>query len=321
MGQTYVYTTFGGVETYIDEAELTFKGLWLTATPYVAFDVVNYLTAQYVALQASNSTPPNGNLTSYWSVITRKYTPTPPPPDPEPQAVSFIIGTVRPTEYEAPIFMTQGSNADLVYMTQVGTATDGWLSAYDYNRLFYVYPEILTFGNDVGTVELGTTVSAIDLNWTTNKTGMMQTLNPGSIDVTGVNTYTDPGSFTTTKTYTLTVDDGQNTDVATTTAYFLQKRYWGANASTSLNDAGIQALSQEFATSRSMTKSITAAGQYIYVCYPAAWGTATFTVNGLPNTAWTLSVQSFTNASGHTSSYNVYRSNNLLTGTYTIGVS
>jgi hypothetical protein len=320
MGQTYVYTTYDGVETYIDEAELTFKGLWLTATSYIAFDVVNFLTAQYIALQASNSTPPNGNLTSYWSTITKKYTPTPPDPEPQPQVVSFIIGTLHPTEYEAPIYVTVGSNTDLVYMTQVGTATDGWLSAYDYNLLFYVTPSILTFTNDVGTVELGTTVSTIGLAWTTNKTGMTQTLSPGG-DVTGLNSYTSTGSFTTTRSYTLTVDDGQNTDSASTAAYFLQKRYWGGNANTTINDAGIQALSQEFASSRSMTKTITAAGQYVYVCYPAAWGTASFTVNGLPNTAWTLSVQSFTNASGYASSYNVYRSDNLLTGTYTIGVS
>jgi hypothetical protein len=107
-----------------------------------------------------------------------------------------------------------------------------------------------------------------------------------------------------------------------TSITFDNKYYWGVSSTPSpLTNAEIIALSSQFATSRNLSVMLTAAAQYIYFAYPAAWGTATFTVNGLLNTAWTLTVISFTNASGYNSSYNLYQSNNLLTGTYQIVVS
>jgi len=321
MGLTYVYTTYDGVETYIDAASLTFRGLWLTATSYAAFDVVDQGTAKYIALQSSNSTPPSGNLTEYWSVITQKYVPTP-EPDPTPaQAVSIIIGTLRPTSYTEPLYLRHDPSEDVVYMTQSGTATDGWLSAYDYTRIFYISPSITSFTNSIGTVEIGSSIANVTLNWAVNKVMTSQTLSPGGSVTPPTATLIIAGPWTADQTFGLTVGDGTSTDSASTPAYFLNKMYWGANASATVVDANILALSSAFATSRSTTKVITAAGQYIYICYPASFGTASFTVNGLPNTAWTLSVQSFTNASGYTVNYNVYRSDNLLTGTYTIGVS
>ena len=317
MGDTYIYTTYAGEETYIDAAELTFKGLWVTATSYVAFDVVDFVTAKYVALQSSSSTPPSGNLSEYWSVITKKYYPTPEPDPAAPTIVEIIVGGAGTTVYTPPIFKVNGT----VYMTQVGSTTDGWLSSADYNALFYVDPSITSFTNNIGTVEVGTSVASVTLAWTLNKTVTTQTVTPGGSVTPGTTTLIEAGPWTATQAFGLTVGDGTSTTSASTTASFSNKRYWGVNANTSLDDAAIIALSSEFAASRAVSKTIASAGQYIYVCYPAAWGTASFTVNGLPNTAWTLAVQSFTNASGYISSYNVYKSDNVLTGTYIIAVS
>lgn len=108
MGTTYVYSTYDGVETYIDSTLLTFKGLWLTATSYAAYDVVDYGSAKYIALQSSNSTPPSGNLTEYWSVTTPKYAPTPEPEPSDPQSVQILIGSL-PIAYEPPIYFQNGT--------------------------------------------------------------------------------------------------------------------------------------------------------------------------------------------------------------------
>ena len=191
------------------------------------------------------------------------------------------------------------------------------------NYLLYVNPLIPSFTNNRNEVEIGTTITSTTLNWTLNKAMTSESLNQGigSLTPPTLTTYTHTSSYTTDRTYTLTASDGTSTATADTNIYFRYSRYWGYSSSTSLISSQINALSHELGTSRSQTRTISPSAGYIYIAYPAAWGTATFTVNGLPNTDWTLSVQSHTNASGNTSSYNVYRTNNLLTGTYTIVVN
>lgn len=190
------------------------------------------------------------------------------------------------------------------------------------DALLYVPPDISSLTNNVGTVEIGSTVSAVALSWVLNKVMASLQLNQGIglIDPAAVNySFTTP--FTSNLTFTVTASDGLRTDVASTTVAFSHKRYWGVSANESLVDAGILALSSEFSSARAQSRSLSAAGQYLYFAYPAAWGQSTFTINGLPNTAWTLTTRNFLNASGHLASFNFYRSNNLLTGTYTVGVS
>jgi len=203
---------------------------------------------------------------------------------------------------------------DIVYTT-VKAALD---------HLLYVTPVISAFTNSVNAVEIGSTVSSTILNWTINKTITSQSLNQGFFvnDTATPEIYTDGASYTTDRTYTLTISDGQTNVNASSSVYFRNKRYWGVNASASLSDAQIIALSSELSTGRTQTRNgMAPAAQYIYIAYPASWGVATFTVNGLLNTDWTLSVQDHINASGNTTSYNVYRTNNLLTGSYNIVVN
>ena len=191
------------------------------------------------------------------------------------------------------------------------------------SHLLYVSPLINSFTNSVNNIEKGSTVSSTVLNWTVNKTMTTESLNQGIGSITPtLLTYTDTATYTTNRTYTLTVGDGTNTVSANTSISFLDSNYYGVNANTTLNDSQINALSSQLQTTRAQTRNgISPSAQYIYICYPASYGTATFTVNGLVNTDWNLTVQNHTNVSGSTTSYNVYRTNNLLTGTYNIVVS
>lgn len=185
-------------------------------------------------------------------------------------------------------------------------------------------PNIVTFVNNVGIAETGSTVAAVNLTWTlSGSTPTSQSINQGigAIPVgTLTATYSTP--FSANKTFTLTVQNAQGTDTANSSVLFEQKRYWGTSLSTSLNDAGVLGLSSEFGTSITMaTKTITSSVAYIYLAWPTAWGTPQITVNGLLNTAWTKTTRAFVNGSGYSSSYDIYRSDNLLTGTYQISVS
>ena len=218
-------------------------------------------------------------------------------------------------------YKINGSTLDATAVSYVNPTYPTVGSALDY--LLYVSPGITSFTNTINQVEIGTTVTSTTLNWTLNKTMTSLSLNNGIGSITpSLLTYTHSSSYTTDRTYTLTASDGTNTAIANTSIYFRYSRYWGYNASASLNDGQINALSHELATDRLQTRNgLAPSSQYIYIAYPAAWGAATFTVNGLPSTDWTLSVQSHTNSSGNTSSYNVYRTNNLLTGTYNVVVN
>ena len=191
----------------------------------------------------------------------------------------------------------------------------------------YVSPTVTLSGGSSN--ETGSTVTNVALSWICDKTMTTRLLSApvpiGDRDQgAGQNgSYTHTGAnLTTNTTYTITVGDGTNTSTGTTTVAFYYKKYYGNQANSTLTDPQIIALATSaLASSRATTFSQTCANEYIYVCYPASWGTASFKINGLTSTAWTLVTRTFVNASGNSSSYNIYRTDNLLTGTYDIIVS
>ena len=175
-----------------------------------------------------------------------------------------------------------------------------------------------SLSNNVGTVEIGTTVTSVGLSWNYNKDEESQSLNNGigSLPV-GDRSYTHESlSLTDDVTYTITMSDGTNNASANTFVKFRHRVHWGTSANTSLSSAEILTLdNQSFSGSRNSSFTIDGNGEYLYYCYPEDFGEATFTVNGLLNTAWTLEIVSHTNASGHTENYRVYRSNYIQNGT------
>lgn len=179
----------------------------------------------------------------------------------------------------------------------------------------YVEPVVSLSGGS--TNEIGSTVGTVNLSWTYNKTEISQSLNQGIGALTvGQRAYTDFTSITTDTTYTLTIDDGTTQINDSTSVIFQNKSHWGTSANTSLSSAQILGLANEsFDTNRDRSFTIDGNGEYIYYAYPQSYGAATFHVNGLLNTAWTLFVVSHTNASGHTENYYVYRSNTIQNGT------
>ena len=165
--------------------------------------------------------------------------------------------------------------------------------------------------------EIGASVASATLNWTLSKNETSQSLNQGIGSLALLlRTYLYSTAMTSNTTFTLSVSDGTTPTNASTTTAFYNRRWWGTSANASFASADILTLANnEFSSTR--VKSFTTDGnaQYIYYAYPASFGVATFTVNGLLNTAWTLSVISHTNASGHTENYNIYRTNTVQGGT------
>ena len=185
----------------------------------------------------------------------------------------------------------------------------------------YEMPFVVMTGG--GSYEKGYTVSDVYLTWKVNKDMDTRVLSEpvpiedrdrgpggdGSYDHIGANISTDT-------TYTMTVGDGTWAKDGSTSILFKDKRRWGTSAKESLDNSDVLALtSAELATSRQKTWTQDGNGQYLYYCYPSAWGGATFFVNGLMNTAWELEVKNVTNDYGVVVEYNIYRSLTVQYGT------
>jgi hypothetical protein len=187
----------------------------------------------------------------------------------------------------------------------------------------YSAPTIAAFANDQVSVEQGATVAQTALSWTLAG-GIISTQSVnqsiGGLALTN-RVYIHTNSYTTNRTYTLTISDGVTTNTASTTVTFYQKVYWGASASASLDDAGILGLSGAFATGRAQTRSVVTSSSYIYLAWPASFGEGTFVVDGFADEGWTLVSRAVVNASGYSSTYHIYRHTLPTTGTYSITVN
>jgi len=191
--------------------------------------------------------------------------------------------------------------------------------------LLYVDTSITTFTGG-GTYEIGASVSSITFGWTVNKILASQSINQGvgtiSPATLRTKTYTPSPAITGNITFTLTVSDGTTSDTATTALAFQNKAYWGTSAVNVDDSADILALAgSAFATA--VDKTVSGAGgdgNYWYYCYPASFGDATFYVGGF-QTVFSRTTVSFTNASGYTVDYYVYKSPNRLNQAVNIVVS
>lgn len=183
------------------------------------------------------------------------------------------------------------------------------------NNLEYVPQTITSFTNNKSVNEKGDNVSSVVFSYGFNKTPTTSSINNGVGNVTGTSK-TATVNLTTDTTYILTASDSTTTVTASTSVTFMNKIYWGTNANTSLNNSAVLALTNNtLSTAKNRTIVLNGSGQYVYYCYPASMGDATFTVNGLVSTAWTKTTQDVTNAFNNVTSYNIYRTNTLQNGT------
>ena len=203
--------------------------------------------------------------------------------------------------------------SDIAYTNEQYPAMQTLQDAMD--KLLYITPSVSLSGG--GTYEIGSTRATTSLSWTWNKAIKTQSLNQGigSLEPT-VRSYTYNTPITSNTTFTITGSDGTNTKSSSTTVSFSPKRYWGVSAKTTLTDSEIIALSNELSTSRQQTRTFNCSGgKYFYFAIKTSYcnGIA-FKVGGLSFSDMISETRQFTNASGHTDSYNIYRVNNLQTG-------
>lgn len=212
------------------------------------------------------------------------------------------------------------SNEETPTWDNVKKALDGIIS-----KIYYVAPKITSFTASPNTTvyEVGQTVSSISFAWAVNKTITSQSLTDCVVDEDDrTATYDTP--FTTNKTFTLLVGDGQQTDSKSISIQFQNKAYWGSAASSdSYDSAFILGLSSnKFATSIKGEYSINVgSGEYGFLCVPDSFTRiSSWYIGGFEVSLVDEGTISFTNASGGVVTYRIYRTTQPALGSIKIEV-
>ena len=198
-------------------------------------------------------------------------------------------------------------NTDYPELTNVDKALDKILA-----KIYYVEPKINSFTMTPSATEYekGAVVSGLEFAWTVNKDIVSQSLTDCTITVDD-RTATYGSDLTSTKTFTLTVSDGEKSATSSKTIKFSDKAYWGSAAEpTDYTSAFILGLSNsKFASGKNGTYAMTVgAGQYGYLALPTSFGTVgSCWIGGFETTLDNCGTIAFTNASGYASSYTIYK--------------
>ena len=192
--------------------------------------------------------------------------------------------------------------------------------------LQYIPIEILAFSNNIGVAEKGSMINELTLKWQLNKEPETILMN-GQVraDLKTLRSLTlKDMALTADKTFMLQVTDEKGKTARKNTSVVFQNRvYYGVSEiPEEVNNTFILSLSRSLQGSRTKTFSTTSTeGQYVWYAFPSRYGTPVFNVGGFDGGFTKAASISFTNASGYTEEYAVYRSDNSNLGTKTIKVT
>ena len=217
----------------------------------------------------------------------------------------------------------QGPKGDPGATTADGVSYGDTTVAAVLDDLLYTAIQITSFTNNVNTVEMGSTVDTVVLNWNYNKTPEKLTLDGQGIDASLKTKTIESAGIKANKTYTLKAVDERDAEATRTTAItFLNGVYWGVGADqSSFDSAFILGLTKGLQSSKVKTFTVNAgASQHIYYAIPTRYGTPAFKVGGFEGGFAKAATIDFTNASGYMESYDIWKSDNAGLGNTTVEV-
>ena len=180
------------------------------------------------------------------------------------------------------------------------------------------------------TNEIGSTVTETVITWSFNKEPKTQTIKFGSevaeVLDKSIRSKTYSGKTITSNTsIVITATDERNAQASRTLNITFQPRaYWGVAQNKEIYDsADILALSGSALTStRTRNINVNASeGEHIIYAIPSSFGTPTFKINGFEGGFVKVGTINFTNASGYSQNYDVYKSVNPNLGSTQVVVS
>lgn len=190
--------------------------------------------------------------------------------------------------------------------------------------LLYTAIQITSFNNNVNTVEMGRTINTVTLNWNCNKVPKALTLDGSALDVSLKTKTIENAAIKQNKTFTLKATDDRNAvSQKSTSISFLNGVYHGAAVAPELIDSAfILKFTKTLQGGRGKTFTVNAAsGESIFYIIPSRYGTPAFKVGGFDGGFTKTTTIQFTNSSGYTESYDVWKSDNTGLGNTTVVVA
>lgn len=189
------------------------------------------------------------------------------------------------------------------------------------DKLLYVPLSISLISNKPTTLEIGTTIDSVVFSWVYNKNIVSQKFNNESLEA-NLRSYTYNSSFNSNKSFKLEANDGEGDFSKSISFNFLNGRYWGVSNSDIYDSDFVKSLSKELASNKNKTFTVNCGeGQHIFYCVPATFGNCNFKVGGFEGGFTKVDTIQFTNSSGFTESYDIYKSTNSNLGNTTVVVS
>lgn len=189
------------------------------------------------------------------------------------------------------------------------------------DELLYKDLVINLSANKPTTLEKGIVVNEVIFTWNYSKDIISQSFNGNALEP-DLRSFTHTSEFNNNKTFSLKANDGKKDFTKSISFSFLNGRYWGVSSSNTYDSDFILSLSKELSSSKSKTFTVNCGeGQYIYYCVPLSFGNCNFKVGGFDGGFNKIDTIEFTNASGFTESYNIYKSTNSNLGNTTVVVS
>lgn len=167
--------------------------------------------------------------------------------------------------------------------------------------------------------ELGSVVSYVELKWEFNKEPTSQAINGENLDPQlRIKTYKNTS---TTTSFNLIAGDGKTSINKSVTLSFLNGKYYGSRMEGEYTDSFVKSLNKVLTTNRRGSFTTTCnKSQFIFFAIPTRFGEPSFTVGGFTGGFTKVATVDFTNASGYTEPYNIYKSDYSNLGNTTVVV-
>lgn len=171
-------------------------------------------------------------------------------------------------------------------------------------------------------VEQGATQTTATVKWGTNKTPVSVTVEGESVSPDTTSKELTGLQITEEKEFTVVAADSRGSQTFTAVMRFCNGVYTGAAAaSAAIDSAFIRTLTKSLQSGKSKTFTVNAAaGAYIWYACPVRYGTPNFNVGGFDGGFGKVATLDYTNPSGYTEEYQVWRSDNAGLGSTTVVV-
>ena len=217
--------------------------------------------------------------------------------------------------------MTVWETGDVITAAKLNNIENALLEhAKMLDELLYKAITITSFNISKSIAELGEIVANLKLTWSYSKDPVLQKLDNNILE-NNIREYIIDSDIVTNRTFRLEVNDGKTTVNKTVAINFYNGRYYGVSRPGSYDSDFILTLNKTLTNSRACNFTVNCGvGQYIFFAIPTRFGIPTFSVGGFEGGFSLVNTLEYTNHSGYTESYDIYRSDYSGLGNTTVVV-